>query len=113
MKNGLSAIMPVLVMMRYPLYRSLPVLPTGLATVKRCPNQLFIFNFQCVHRLDMPVRHDQDVCLRNGMDVTKSCHLFIAVYDGRFGFFETILQKIQEFVILAFILDKREMMWIK
>ena len=48
--------------------------------------QRFILGLQTVNRFDVLVRHDQDMCWRNGVNVAESGHLFIAVNNVGLNF---------------------------
>src|SRR5688572_5130670 len=44
------------------------------------PDQLFVALRQRIHRVNMPVGDDQNMCWRNGVDVAEGRNLFVAVY---------------------------------
>ncbi len=48
--------------------------------------ELLIFRFQRGDRVNVLVRHDQNVGWRDGMSIPKSRHLFIVVKNSRFRF---------------------------
>ena len=43
--------------------------------------QSLVFSFKLVNRFDMPVRHDQNVSRRDGMQIAEGGHLRVAVDD--------------------------------
>ena len=53
---------------------------------KEMSHQLFIFRLERVDRFDMPVRHDQDVGRRDGVNIAERSDLFVAINDHGFGF---------------------------
>lgn len=50
------------------------------------PHQWLIVHFQRAHGFDMPVRHNQNVRWRDGMDIAEGGGMFVSVDDLGFGF---------------------------
>jgi hypothetical protein len=51
-------------------------------------DQRFVLRFEGADRFDVFVRHDEDMCLRYGVDIAEGGRFFISVDDIRFGFAE-------------------------
>src|ERR1051325_1379116 len=51
------------------------------------PDQRLVFRFERVYRLDVLVRHDQNMRRSHRVQIAKGSRLFIAENNGRFCFF--------------------------
>jgi hypothetical protein len=56
-------------------------------------HDLLIFRLEGIHRINMPVGDDQDMGWRDRVNVPESSHLFVAIYNGPFGFIRHDLAK--------------------
>lgn len=54
--------------------------------LEEMPHQGLVFNAQIVERVEMFVRHDQNVRRGDGVNVAKSSRAIVAMDDCRFGF---------------------------